>query len=68
MYWLSNLCRHYVLMLIGSTEPHRYCFVLIDFVYSNSFFVIKIKFYASNCFSVFTSEVVNFIHHFNHSL
>ena len=55
MYWLSNLCRHYVLMFIGSTEPHHY---FIDyFVYSNSFFVIKINFYVSHCFSVFALKL-----------
>ena len=55
MYWLSNLCRHYVLMFIGSTEPHHY---FIDyFVYSNSFFVIKINFYVSHCYSVFALKL-----------
>ena len=68
MHWLSNLCHHYVLMFIGSTEPHRY----IDyFVYSllNIKLVFRYKnHFVSHCFSVFASEVVNFIHHFNHSL
>ena len=69
MYWLSNLCRHYVLMFIGSTEPHRY--LLIIFVYSllNIKLVFRYKnHFVSHCFSVFASKVVNFIHHFNHSL
>ena len=57
MYWLSNLCRHYVLMFIGSTEPHRY----IDyFVYSllNIKLVFRYKnHFVSNCFSVFALKL-----------